>query len=71
METLAFKNGLTEASVPLFVNSGCMIICWRLLPPLKTRESVTTFSDKCKDFKLVKAEILDIINLRPFSNVEL
>ncbi|WZZ68368.1 hypothetical protein YC2023_079738 [Brassica napus] len=37
----------------------------------QTRESVTKFSDKCKDFKLVKAEILNIINLRPSSDVEL
>ncbi|CAH8338442.1 unnamed protein product [Eruca vesicaria subsp. sativa] len=37
----------------------------------QTRESVTTFSDKCKDFKLAKAEILNIINLRPSSDVEL
>ncbi|XP_048605585.1 uncharacterized protein LOC106378883 [Brassica napus] len=31
----------------------------------QTLESVTTFSDKCKDFKLAKAEILNIINIRP------
>ncbi|CAN6850952.1 unnamed protein product [Brassica oleracea] len=37
----------------------------------QTRESVTKFSDKCKDFKLAKAEILNIINLRPSSDVEL
>ena len=37
----------------------------------QTRESVTKFSDKCKDFRLAKAEILNIINLRPSSDVEL
>ncbi|CAN7125832.1 unnamed protein product, partial [Brassica rapa subsp. narinosa] len=37
----------------------------------QTRESVTKFSDKCKGFKLAKAEILNIINLRPSSDVEL
>ncbi|CAL9244656.1 unnamed protein product [Arabidopsis halleri] len=37
----------------------------------QTRESVTKFADKCKDFKVAKAEILNIINLRPSSIVEL
>ncbi|CDY30741.1 hypothetical protein BRARA_B03836 [Brassica rapa] len=37
----------------------------------QTRDSVTKFSDKCKGFKLAKAEILNIINLRPSSDVEL
>ncbi|KAJ0238227.1 DNA-directed RNA polymerase III subunit RPC9 [Hirschfeldia incana] len=37
----------------------------------QTRESVTKFSEKCKDFKLAKAEILNVINLRPSSDVEL
>ncbi|KAF8089532.1 hypothetical protein N665_0503s0031 [Sinapis alba] len=37
----------------------------------QTREIVTKFSGKCKDFKLAKAEILNIINLRPSSDVEL
>ncbi|WZZ00533.1 hypothetical protein YC2023_072861 [Brassica napus] len=31
----------------------------------QTLESVTTFSNKCKDFKLTKVEILNIINIRP------
>ncbi|KAJ4887717.1 core protein [Raphanus sativus] len=37
----------------------------------QTRETVTKFFDKCKDFKLAKAEILNVINLRPTSDVEL
>ncbi|KAJ0238226.1 hypothetical protein HA466_0243250 [Hirschfeldia incana] len=37
----------------------------------QTRDTVTKFSDKCKDFKLAKAEILNVINLRPSSDVEL
>ncbi|KAJ0264504.1 hypothetical protein HA466_0028490 [Hirschfeldia incana] len=37
----------------------------------QTRDSVTKVSEKCKDFKLAKAEILNIINLRPSSDVEL
>ncbi|KAL0691967.1 hypothetical protein Bca4012_059147 [Brassica carinata] len=37
----------------------------------QTRESVTKFSEKCRDFKLAKAEILNVINLRPSSDVEL
>ncbi|EOA28088.1 hypothetical protein CARUB_v10024270mg [Capsella rubella] len=37
----------------------------------QTRESVNKFADKCKDFKVAKAEILNIINLRPSSAVEL
>lgn len=37
----------------------------------QTRESVTKFAEKCKDFKVAKAEILNIINLRPSSIVEL
>ncbi|CAN7023567.1 unnamed protein product [Brassica rapa subsp. trilocularis] len=32
----------------------------------QTLESCTTFSNKCKDFKLTKVEILNIINVRPF-----
>ncbi|KAL1203944.1 hypothetical protein V5N11_011788 [Cardamine amara subsp. amara] len=37
----------------------------------QTRESVNRFAEKCKDFKVAKAEILNIINLRPSSIVEL
>ncbi|CAH2043759.1 unnamed protein product [Thlaspi arvense] len=37
----------------------------------QTRESVTKFTEKCKGFKVAKAEILNIINLRPSSIVEL
>ncbi|CAN8251831.1 unnamed protein product [Cochlearia groenlandica] len=37
----------------------------------QTRESVNRFADKCKDFNVAKAEILNIINLRPSSIVEL
>jgi hypothetical protein len=37
----------------------------------QTRESVNKSADKCKDFKLAKAEILNIINLWPSSIVEL
>ncbi|XP_010444160.1 PREDICTED: uncharacterized protein LOC104726898 [Camelina sativa] len=37
----------------------------------QTRESVNKFADKCKDFNVAKAEILNIINLRPSSIVEL
>ncbi|ESQ31618.1 hypothetical protein EUTSA_v10005100mg [Eutrema salsugineum] len=37
----------------------------------QTRESVNEFADKCKAFKVWKAEILNIINLRPSSIVEL
>ncbi|XP_010558357.1 PREDICTED: DNA-directed RNA polymerase III subunit RPC9 [Tarenaya hassleriana] len=37
----------------------------------QTRESVNTFAEKCKGFKLAKAEILNIINLRPSSIVDL
>ncbi|XP_023644148.1 uncharacterized protein LOC17875922 isoform X2 [Capsella rubella] len=37
----------------------------------QTRESVNKFADKCKDFKVAKAEILNIINLRPSSKVDL
>ncbi|RID58946.1 hypothetical protein BRARA_F02202 [Brassica rapa] len=36
----------------------------------QTLESCTTFSNKCKDFKLTKVEILNIINVRPFIIVE-
>ncbi|KAG2326982.1 hypothetical protein Bca52824_009710 [Brassica carinata] len=31
----------------------------------RTLKSVTTFSDQCKDFKLAKSEIPNIINIRP------
>ncbi|VVB17818.1 unnamed protein product [Arabis nemorensis] len=37
----------------------------------QTRESVNKFAEKCKGFKVAKAEILNIINLRPSSIVEL
>ncbi|CAH8392931.1 unnamed protein product [Eruca vesicaria subsp. sativa] len=37
----------------------------------QTLESVTNFSDQCKDFKLAKAEILNIINIRPSFTVQL
>ncbi|XP_024014285.1 uncharacterized protein LOC18022345 [Eutrema salsugineum] len=37
----------------------------------QTRESINRFSEKCRDFKVAKAEILNIINLRPSSIVEL
>uniref|UniRef100_A0A1J3DYY5 DNA-directed RNA polymerase III subunit RPC9 n=1 Tax=Noccaea caerulescens TaxID=107243 RepID=A0A1J3DYY5_NOCCA len=37
----------------------------------QTREGVNEFAEKCKDFKLAKAEILNIINLRPSSDVNL
>ncbi|WZZ44329.1 hypothetical protein YC2023_040588 [Brassica napus] len=38
---------------------------YKTVASTQTLESVTTFSDKCKDFKLAKAEILNIINIRP------
>ncbi|CAH2061234.1 unnamed protein product [Thlaspi arvense] len=37
----------------------------------QTRECDNKLSEKCKDFKVAKAEILNIINLRPSSIVEL
>ncbi|CAA7034997.1 unnamed protein product [Microthlaspi erraticum] len=37
----------------------------------QTRERVAKFAEKCKDFKVAKAEILNIINIRPSSIVEL
>ncbi|CAH2035153.1 unnamed protein product [Thlaspi arvense] len=37
----------------------------------QTQESVNKLSEKCKDFKVAKAESLNIINLRPSSTVEL
>ncbi|CAN6862841.1 unnamed protein product [Brassica oleracea] len=37
----------------------------------QTQEIITNFSDQCKDFKLAKAEILNIINIRPSSTVNL
>ncbi|KAG2316834.1 hypothetical protein Bca4012_067681 [Brassica carinata] len=37
----------------------------------QTLEILTNFSDQCKDFKLAKAEILNIINIRPSFTVEL
>lgn len=37
----------------------------------QTLEIITNFSDQCEDFKLAKAEILNIINIRPSSTVNL
>ncbi|KAJ0092301.1 hypothetical protein Patl1_25301 [Pistacia atlantica] len=37
----------------------------------QTRESVNEFFEKCKKFKLAKAEMLNIINIRPSSLVEI
>lgn len=37
----------------------------------QTQEIITNFSDQCKYFKLAKAEILNIINIRPSSTVNL
>nr|VDC58834.1 unnamed protein product [Brassica rapa] len=37
----------------------------------QTLEIITNFSDQCKYFKLAKAEILNIINTRPSSTVNL
>ncbi|XP_057475372.1 uncharacterized protein LOC130763476 [Actinidia eriantha] len=37
----------------------------------QTRESVTEFTGKCKKYKLTDAEILNIINIRPSSAVEI
>jgi len=37
----------------------------------QTRESIKEFVEKCKKYNLSKAEILNIINIRPSSAVEI
>jgi hypothetical protein len=37
----------------------------------QTRESVEEFKNKCKEYKLVSAEIVNIVNIRPSSVVDI
>ncbi|KAM0059189.1 putative RNA polymerase subunit RPB4/RPC9, HRDC-like superfamily, Rpb4/RPC9 superfamily [Helianthus debilis subsp. tardiflorus] len=37
----------------------------------QTKESITEFAAKCKPYKLTKSEIINIVNIRPSSSVEI
>ncbi|XP_021905147.1 uncharacterized protein LOC110820081 isoform X2 [Carica papaya] len=73
----SYAGALTNFEVLNFLNSrGASRDPTRVIASIaqseyKTRECINEFLEKCKKYNLAKAEMLNIINLRPCSVVEI